>query len=53
MLYPGHEAGRQEAEAVEAWAQALPQQQYTVLRYAFANRRNQPPYLLVLEKIHA
>ena len=53
VLYPGHEAGRQEAEAVEAWAQALPQQQYTVLRYAFANRRNQPPYLLVLEKIHA
>ena len=53
VLYPGHEAGRQEAEGVEAWAQALPQQQYTVLRYAFANRRNQPPYLLVLEKIHA
>ena len=53
VLYPGHEAGRQEAEAVEAWAQALPQQQYTVLRYAFANRRNQPPYLLALEKIHA
>ena len=51
VLYPGHEAGRQEAAAVEAWAQALPQRQYAVLRYGFINQRNSPPYLLAIEKM--
>lgn len=50
-LYPGHEAGQKEAAAVEAWAAALPQQQYAVLKYGFTNRRNRPPYLLLLEKL--
>lgn len=51
VLYPGHAAGRQEAAAVEQWAQALPQQQYAVLRYGFINQRNCPPYLLAIEKM--
>ncbi|UOO83133.1 class I SAM-dependent methyltransferase [Uruburuella testudinis] len=51
VLYPGHEAGRQEAAAIENWAQALPQQHYAVLRYGFINRQNRPPYLLAIEKM--
>lgn len=50
-LYPGHEAGQHEAASVEAWASALPQSQYAVLKYGFTNRRNRPPYLLLLEKL--
>ncbi|KLT73458.1 rRNA methyltransferase [Neisseria arctica] len=49
-LYPGHEAGQYEAEAVEVWAAQLPQRQYAVLRYGFTNRQNRPPYLLAVEK---
>ena len=50
VLYPGHEAGALEAQAVSEWAAALPQQQFTVLHYGFTNRRNRPPYLLAIEK---
>ena len=50
-LYPGHEAGFAEAQAVEEWAAALPQQQFAVLKYVFTNRQNRPPYLLAIEKL--
>ena len=52
-LYPGHETGQREAEAVIQWAQSLPQQAYAVLRYGFVNQRNRPPYLLAIEKLCA
>lgn len=51
VLYPGHEAGRIEAEAIVQWAETLPQEAFAVLRYGFVNRRNAPPYLLAVEKL--
>ena len=51
VLYPGHEAGRIEAEAIVRWAETLPQKAFAVLRYGFVNRRNAPPYLLAIEKL--
>lgn len=51
VLYPGHEAGKKETEVILSWASSLPQQQFTVLQYAFANRRNHPPILLAIEKL--
>lgn len=51
VLYPGHENGKQEAEAVGQWAKNLPQEQFAVLRYSFTNRKNSPPYLLAFEKL--
>ncbi|MDO1509087.1 MULTISPECIES: class I SAM-dependent methyltransferase [unclassified Neisseria] len=51
VLYPGHEEGRHEAEAVERWAAELPQHRFAVLKYGFVNRRNRPPYLLAVEKL--
>ncbi|MBP1993881.1 tRNA (mnm(5)s(2)U34)-methyltransferase [Paenibacillus eucommiae] len=50
VLYTGHHGGAQEAQAVETWAQQLPQNEYEVLRYQFANQQNHPPYLLAIEK---
>ncbi|GIP38895.1 SAM-dependent methyltransferase [Paenibacillus sp. J31TS4] len=50
VLYTGHAGGQREADAVEAWAQALPQRDCQVLRYQFANQRSHPPYLLAIEK---
>lgn len=50
VLYPGHEAGRAEAAAIETWASSLPQKSFSVLKYGFVNQINMPPYLLAIEK---
>ncbi|MNI07946.1 hypothetical protein D3C73_609660 [compost metagenome] len=50
VLYRGHEGGQQEADAVEQWAAGLSPAGYQVLRYAFTNAVNLPPYLLAIEK---
>lgn len=50
ILYTGHEGGEQEAAAVRAWAEQLPQKQYQVLEYRFLNQKNHPPYCIAVEK---
>ena len=50
VLYDGHAEGARESAAVQAWAAALPQEQYQVLHYRFTNQRNHPPQLLAIEK---
>lgn len=50
VLYTGHEGGAQEAEAVDAWATALPQERAHALSYRFVNQRNDPPRLVAVEK---
>jgi predicted methyltransferase len=49
VLYTGHEGGPREAEAVEDWAEDLPQEDFEVLSYRFVNQRNDPPRLLAVE----
>ena len=49
VLYTGHEGGPTEAEAVRQWADALPQDDYSVLSYCFTNRKNAPPRLIAIE----
>lgn len=49
-LYPGHEGGRQEADRVEQWAQSLPEGLFQAIVYRFANRNNNPPYVIAVEK---
>lgn len=50
VLYPGHEAGALEAQALLQLAQSLPPQDFDVVRYAFENRPNRPPFVLAAEK---
>jgi SAM-dependent methyltransferase len=50
VVYPGHPGGQEEAEAVEAWASALPQGEAQALVYRFANRPASSPYLIAVEK---
>jgi SAM-dependent methyltransferase len=50
VLYTGHAGGAEEAGAVEAWAGQLSQADYQVLRYQFVNQKNNPPYLMAVEK---
>lgn len=50
VLYPGHDGGREEAEQVERWAGRLPEEQGQSISYRFANRSNNPPYVIAVEK---
>ncbi|GAA3402836.1 class I SAM-dependent methyltransferase [Paenibacillus hodogayensis] len=50
VLYPGHDGGREEAESVQRWAAALPEAAFQTLLYRFANRSNNPPYVIAIEK---
>ncbi|MNH44964.1 putative rRNA methylase [compost metagenome] len=49
MLYPGHEGGDQEADAVSTWATALPVEQAQVVMYRQLQRKTSP-YLIGIEK---
>lgn len=50
VVYYGHEGGEEEKEAVLTFAAQLPQTNYHVLQYNFINQKNQPPFLLAIEK---
>lgn len=50
IVYPGHEGGDVEADAVAAWAAALPKEAYQVLTYRFTNRGANAAYLIAVEK---
>ncbi|MGC5770950.1 class I SAM-dependent methyltransferase [Paenibacillus pabuli] len=49
VLYPGHEGGSQEAEAVLEWASALPVEQAQVVMYRQL-QREASPFLIGIEK---
>lgn len=51
VIYSGHDEGMNErVELLERYSH-LPQENYQVLTYQFINQINQPPILLVIEKI--
>ncbi|MEF3302859.1 tRNA (mnm(5)s(2)U34)-methyltransferase [Paenibacillus sp. GYB003] len=50
VLYPGHAGGREEAERVERWAEALPESDYQAIVYRFANRGGHSPYVVAVQK---
>lgn len=49
-VYPGHEEGHREAQALATWFGAQPQQIADVLHYEFVNHKNAPPHTYLLEK---
>ncbi|MEK0317402.1 tRNA (mnm(5)s(2)U34)-methyltransferase [Cohnella sp. 56] len=49
VVYPGHEGGRDEAAAVDAWIALLPDETAQALLYRFP-KRPASPYLYALEK---
>jgi predicted methyltransferase len=50
VLYTGHPGGQEEADSVLDWVRQLDQARYHVLRYQFFNQKNNPPFLLAIEK---
>ena len=50
VVYPGHEAGRLESQAIDCFVQALDGHDYQVMSLSMANK-HQSPYLVVIEKV--
>ncbi len=51
MIYYGHEGGDVERDAVLDFVSQLPQQEFTVALYKIINQINQPPFLVMIEKL--
>ncbi|WP_239254220.1 class I SAM-dependent methyltransferase [Listeria ilorinensis] len=50
VVYHGHPEGKIEKEHVLDYVQKLPQESYQVLQYGFINQRNDPPFVLAIQK---
>ncbi|WP_100013186.1 class I SAM-dependent methyltransferase [Lentibacillus sediminis] len=50
VVYHGHPGGKQEKQAVLDYLNSLDQQKFHVLSYGFINQKNDPPFLLAIEK---
>ncbi|HEY4552184.1 MAG TPA: class I SAM-dependent methyltransferase [Bacillaceae bacterium] len=50
VIYHGHEEGTIERDSLLEYAQGLDQESVHVLQYGFINQRNNPPFILALEK---
>ena len=51
MIYYGHEGGEVEKDAVLDFVSQLPQQEFTVALYKTINQINNPPFLVMIEKL--
>ncbi|MGZ9910678.1 class I SAM-dependent methyltransferase [Streptococcus sp. V919] len=51
MIYYGHEGGNIERDAVLDFVSQLPQQEYTATIYRTLNQINNPPFLVMIEKL--
>ena len=51
MIYYGHEGGDLEKDAVLNYVSQLPQQEYTATIYRTLNQINNPPFLVMIEKL--
>ena len=50
-VYDGHEGGQEERDALLAYVKSLHQADVHVIRYELINQRNNPPFLIALEKM--
>jgi len=50
VIYPGHQGGQEEKEAVLKHVINLDQKFFNVLQYRFINQKNNPPFIVAVEK---
>lgn len=50
VVYHGHEGGTEEKNSVIQFTENLAQEDYAVLKYQFINQRNNPPFLIAIQK---
>ncbi|WP_047979681.1 tRNA (mnm(5)s(2)U34)-methyltransferase [Ornithinibacillus contaminans] len=50
VVYYGHEGGEDEKNAILKHVMSLDQKQYSVLQYGFINQKNNPPFIIGIQK---
>lgn len=50
VVYHGHEGGKAEKEMILKHVIQLDQKEYNVLQYGFINQKNNPPFILAIQK---
>src|SRR5690625_3075486 len=50
VVYHGHDGGEKEKEAILKYVVRLNQRKYNVLKYGFINQKNNPPFIIAIEK---
>lgn len=50
VVYHGHEGGKQEKDALLKHVIHLDQKKFSVLQYGFINQKNDPPFILAIQK---
>ena len=50
VVYHGHEGGKDEKEMILKHVIHLDQKKYSVLKYGFINQRNNPPFIIAIQK---
>ena len=50
VVYHGHPEGKKERDELLEFVQTIEQSKASVLRYQFMNQRNDPPFILAIEK---
>lgn len=48
-IYPGHPAGKIESEIIEEYLAKIDPKKYAVMKLAYQNRPNNPPYIMVVQ----
>lgn len=50
VVYHGHEGGKSEKEMILKHVIHLDQKEYSVLQYGFINQKNNPPFIIAIQK---
>ncbi|MCI5746147.1 MAG: class I SAM-dependent methyltransferase [Erysipelotrichaceae bacterium] len=50
VVYPGHEEGKNEKEAILKYVKSLDQRDFDVIVYSFINQINNPPFVIAIER---
>lgn len=50
VIYHGHPEGKEEKEEVLSFLKSIPQEDAHIASYGFINQRNQPPFVVAIEK---
>ena len=50
-FYIGHLSGQMESLELSKYLESLNQKEYTILKFTFENQKNNPPYVVMIQKI--
>ena len=50
-FYIGHLSGQMESFELSKYLESLNQKEYTILKFTFENQKNNPPYVVMIQKI--